>query len=103
MRNAWRLKPTPPKVCDGDFGPDKIWLGVSGRARAVHAGSCRYDVGPYCFPSAKEHCKVLAYGHHLEIGAIRCLSTSNGITCRYIKRPRVGFRIAYEGYSLWYR
>jgi hypothetical protein len=104
LNQAWnRLPPRPKEPCDvGHWLPYQIWLGVSRNARRLVPGGCRSDVGPFCFESATQHCRELAYGSHVDVGAIRCSSARNGITCRYVDGRRVGFRIAYEGYALWH-
>ena len=96
QRTTWPKEPPRPSWCDVDWIPTEV--GLSKRRTAV--GSCRGDVGPLCFPGS---CGRLAYGRSLEIGPIRCASATNGITCRYRTSPRVGFRVAREGYVLFGR
>lgn len=102
MKTSWHPPPKRPKSCEGDFVPGEVWLGTARAARNVRAGACRSDVGPYCFRGSTERCTVLAYGHSVDVGAIRCHSASSGITCRYRHGLRVGFRVASGGYALWY-
>jgi DNA-binding transcriptional regulator YdaS (Cro superfamily) len=96
QRTTWSRTPPRPSWCDVDWFPTEV--GLSKRQTMV--GSCRGDVGPTCFPGA---CGRLAYGRSLEIGSIRCSSATNGITCRYRTSPKVGFRVAREGYVLFRR
>ena len=37
----------------------------------------------------------------VDIGAIRCRSAVNGVTCRFVRGKHAGFRIAREGYIVW--
>jgi hypothetical protein len=96
QRTTWPKEPPRPSGCDVDWIPTEA--GLSRRATSV--GACRGDVGPLCFPGT---CSRLAYRRSLEIGPIRCTSATNGITCRYRTSPRVGFRVAREGYVLFGR
>jgi hypothetical protein len=43
----------------------------------------------------------LAYGRALTLGSVRCVSATNGVTCRRLDGRRVGFRVAREGYTLY--
>jgi hypothetical protein len=96
QRTSWPKGPPRPSWCDVDWIPTE--LGLSRRATSV--GACRGDVGPLCFPGT---CSRLPYGRSLGIGPIRCTSATNGITCRYRTSPRMGFRVAREGYVLFRR
>jgi hypothetical protein len=48
-----------------------------------------------------ERCTTLGYGRSVDLGPIRCTSATIGVTCRYRTAPRVGFRIAREGYVIF--
>jgi hypothetical protein len=92
-RFAWRHVPVRPKKnCEGDWVPSELSVG----AGTVQVGSCRSDANPYCF----QHCS-LGYGKRIDVGSIRCSSARNGITCRMRHGQGAGFRIAYEGYTVW--
>ena len=93
---TWPAKPTKPASCDLDWDPQTI--GVSGRHVAL--GSCRGDIGPLC-AYASDRCSTLAYGRSVDIGPIRCTSSTTGVTCRYRSAPRAGFLIARERYVLY--
>lgn len=96
LKSDWPAYPV--RTCqEGDFFNDEISLGINRGTRFLELGGCHNDVGPICIPQ----CKALAYGDHVDIGLIRCSSARNGVTCRYFKGRRVGFRIAYEGYTVW--
>ena len=95
QRTSWPTRPPRPAGCDLDWVPTEVALSN----RRVTVGACRGDVGPLCFgPSA---CSRLGYGRSVDIGPIRCTSATNGVTCRYRKSPRVGFRVAREGYVVF--
>jgi hypothetical protein len=97
-KNSWpRLAPKPAR-CDLDWDPATLQLG----RRRVTVGSCRGDIGPLC-TNISDRCTTLAYGRSVDMGPIRCASTTTGVTCRYKTAPRVGFRIAREGYVLFRR
>jgi hypothetical protein len=96
-RNAWRRRPSRPTWCDTDWFPAEVSLSGS----RLTLGSCRGDVGPMCLPAAGLRCTTLAYGKSVTVGAIRCTSARNGVTCRRRIGRRVGFRIAREGYVLY--
>jgi hypothetical protein len=97
-KNTWpRFAPKPAR-CDLDWDPATISLS----RRRVSVGSCRGDIGPLC-TSTSDRCSTLAYGRSVDMGPIRCTSTTAGVTCRYKTAPRVGFRIAREGYVLFRR
>jgi hypothetical protein len=105
MDSHWPHQPVPPKDCDLDFYPQEIGLGSSGGVRRTSLGSCRGDVGPAC----PGHCKKLRYGTYINFGPIRCHSArysgsahNGGIACRYRTGKRVGFHIAYEGFTIWH-
>ena len=87
---TWAHPRTKPKACDLDWEPYNLSLGTHG----VILGSCRGDVGPRCF----HDCTTLRYGKSVEIGAIRCRSAVNGVTCRFVRGKHAGFRIARESY-----
>lgn len=95
-QDTWPHKRPKPAACDLDWSPTTLSL----THRKVTVGSCRGDVGPLCGRSS-DRCSTLAYGRHLDLGAIRCTSTTAGVTCRYRTAPRVGFRIAREGYVVF--
>jgi hypothetical protein len=88
----WPSLPRKPKTCDLDWAPTEVALGKT----TVSRGQCRGDVGPRCDVGG-DRCSVLAYGHRVEVGTIRCSSAANGITCRRTTGTRAGFRIAREG------
>ncbi len=97
-KNTWpRLRPKPAS-CDLDWDPTTLSL----VHRKVIVGSCRGDIGPLC-AYASDRCTTLAYGRHVDLGPIRCASARTGVACRYRTAPRVGFRIAREGYLLYRR
>jgi hypothetical protein len=95
LKSDWRAYPV--RTCqEGEFFNDNS-LGINRGMRFLELGGCHNDVGPICIPQRK----ALAYGDHVDINLIRCSSARNGVTCRYFKGRRVGFRIAYEGYTVW--
>jgi hypothetical protein len=96
--SSWAHKPPKPASCDLDWAPTELAVG----RRHVSVGACRGDVGPVCGPATGLACTTLAYGHSVDIGPIRCTSAANGVTCRYRTAPRVGFRIAREGYVVFH-
>jgi hypothetical protein len=61
--------PPKPKSCDLDFGQG-VGMGSHGRAGFVCAGDTDLHIG-----------KVLAYGHSITRGVIRCTSRVTGMTC----------------------
>jgi hypothetical protein len=93
-RNSWPTKRPKPANCDLDWDPTTLSLSK----RKVYAGSCRGDIGPLCVNQSADRCTTLAYGRSVVMGPIRCTSETAGVTCRYRTAPRVGFRIAREGY-----
>ena len=93
---TWPHLPPKPARCDLDWSPTELDLGH----RRVTVGACRGDVGPLC-GAGSQRCTTLAYGHSVDIGPIRCTSATNGVTCRYRTSPRVGFRVAREGYTVY--
>jgi Family of unknown function (DUF6636) len=98
-KNSWpRLRPKPAR-CDLDWDPATIELS----RRRVSVGSCRGDIGPLCTKLSSDRCTTLAYGRSVDMGPIRCTSSTAGVTCRHRAAPRVGFRIAREGYTLFRR
>ena len=94
--STWPAKRPKPANCDLDWDPQTLNLGN----RKVSVGSCRGDIGPLCIDRA-DPCFTLRYGRSVDIGPIRCTSATTGVTCRYRAAPRVGFRIAREGYTLY--
>jgi hypothetical protein len=95
-KNSWpRLRPKPAG-CDVDWDPATISLS---RGRPT-VGSCRGDIGPLCVYTS-DRCTTLGYGRSVDIGPIRCTSTTAGVTCRYRTRSRAGFLIARERYVLY--
>ena len=96
--NNWPHLAPKPARCDLDWDPTTLELG----RRRVSVGSCRGDIGPLC-TNTSNRCSTLAYGRSVDMGPIRCSSATNGVTCRYRTAPRVGFRIAREGYVLFRR
>jgi hypothetical protein len=96
QRASWPRLPPKPSTCDLDWVPTELDLGH----RHVSVGACRGDVGPLC-TTGSGRCTTLAYGHAVDIGPIRCSSATNGVTCRYRTTPRVGFRVAREGYTVF--
>jgi hypothetical protein len=93
---SWAHRPAKPASCDLDWSAFEIDL----TRTTVHVGACRGDIGPLCGPGS-EHCSVLAYGHALTVGRIRCSSAVSGITCRRLDGRHVGYRIAREGYVVY--
>jgi hypothetical protein len=96
--NNWPNKRARPASCDLDWIPTEI--GLSKRRTSV--GGCRGDIGPLCIDPSNP-CRRLPYGRSVDLGPIRCVSATSGVTCRYRAIPRVGFRIAREGYVLYRR
>ena len=94
---TWPRRPPRPARCDLDWVPTELELGH----RRVSVGSCRGDVGPLCVNQPSERCTTLGYGRSVDLGPIRCTSATIGVTCRYRTAPRVGFRIAREGYVIF--
>ena len=95
-KNSWpNLRPKPAS-CDLDWTATEI----AASKRKVSVGGCRGDIGPLCIDPANP-CRTLAYGRSVDLGPIRCVSATVGVTCRYRTAPRAGFRIAREGYVLY--
>jgi hypothetical protein len=93
---AWPHPPKRPKSCDLDWMPYEVQLA----GRHVTVGGCRGDIGPLCSPGGGS-CSVLAYGHALTVGGVRCSSATTGVTCRRTtgaRRP--GFRVARENVAV---
>ena len=95
-KNTWPNRRPKPANCDLDWEPAQVGLS----RRKTFVGSCRGDIGPLCIDPANP-CRTLAYGRSVDLGPIRCTSTTAGVTCRYRTVPSVGFRIAREGYVLY--
>jgi Family of unknown function (DUF6636) len=95
-KNNWSRLRAKPASCDLDWDPATISLS----RRRFSVGSCRGDIGPLC-TNTSDRCSTLPYGRSVDMGPIRCTSATNGVTCRYRTAPRVGFRIAREGYVLF--
>ena len=97
-KNTWPSIPRKPARCDLD------WVGteLSMSKRRVFVGGCRGDIGPLCIDPANP-CRTVAYGRSVDLGPIRCVSATTGVTCRYRNAPRLGFRIAREGYVVYRR
>jgi hypothetical protein len=97
-KNTWPSISRKPARCDLD------WVGteLSMSKRRVFVGGCRGDIGPLCIDPANP-CRTLAYGRSVDLGPIRCVSATTGVTCRYRNAPRLGFRIAREGYVAYRR
>jgi hypothetical protein len=94
-QQSWpRLRPRPAS-CDLDWMPNNVSLSGT----RLFVGACRGDVGPLCYPGSG--CKPLAYGRALTFGRVRCVSATNGVTCRRLDGRRIGFRVAREGYTLY--
>jgi hypothetical protein len=96
-KQSWRSLRAKPASCDLDWDPATISL-VRGRATV---GSCRGDIGPLCVAGTADRCSTLAYGRSIDMGPIRCTSTTAGVTCRYRTGRRPGFLIARERYVLY--
>ena len=94
-KQSWPRLPARPANCDLDRVPNN--LGLSGTNLVV--GACRGDVGPLCYRGSG--CTTLAYGRARTFGKVRCVSATNGVTCRRLDGRRIGFRIAREGYTLY--
>ena len=95
--STWPRKPPKPANCELDWVRTEIDLSH----RRVGVGACRGDIGPLCVNQPGDRCTTLGYGRSVTIGPIRCDSATTGVTCRYRTAPRVGFRIAREGYVLF--
>ena len=95
-KNTWPSKRAKPANCDLDWDPAQVGLSK----RKTFVGSCRGDIGPLCVDPA-DPCRTLAYGRSVDLGPIRCVSATVGVTCRYRTAPRVGFLIARERYVLY--
>jgi hypothetical protein len=87
----WPSVPKKPASCDLDWAPYEVQLVRS----HVSLGGCRGDVGPLCY-TGNGRCSVLAYGHSVTMGGIRCSSAATGLTCRRTGGTRAGFRVARE-------
>ena len=94
---TWPRRPPRPANCDLDWMPTELELA----RRRLSVGSCRGDIGPLCLSQSGARCTTLGYGRSVDIGPIRCACATNGVTCRYRTAPRVGFRVAREGYWLY--
>ena len=94
VKERWAHPPRRPTPCNGDFVPTEFDVSF----RSARAGVCRSDAVPFC---GTGHCRVLAYGSHLDFGPLRCVSRSNGMTCRNKHGTQAGFRIAIQDYRLW--
>jgi hypothetical protein len=94
-KHTWppSITPRKPAGCDLDYDPYTVSLGH----RRASVGSCRGDIGPLCVYTS-DKCSTLAYDRSVNMGPIRCTSATAGVTCRYTTSPRVGFKIAREGY-----
>jgi hypothetical protein len=95
-KNSWPNKRAKPANCDLDWFPADVGLA----RRKTFVGACRGDIGPLCIDPANP-CRTLAYGRSVDLGPIRCVSATVGVTCRYRTAPRVGFLIARERYVLY--
>jgi len=95
-KNTWPSKRAKPANCDVDWFPAEV--GLSNRKNFV--GACRGDIGPLCIDPANP-CRTLSYGQFVDLGPIRCVSATAGVTCRYRTGSRVGFLIARERYALY--
>ena len=94
---TWPYRAPKPASCDLDWNPLELGLG----RRKVSLGACRGDIGPLCLPTAVDKCTTLAYGRSVTFGPFRCSSATTGVTCAYRTAPRVGFRIAREGFEIF--
>jgi hypothetical protein len=94
---AWPRYPAKPATCDLDWSRSEIEVFRS----SVRVGSCRGDIGPLCVATSGFRCRILEYGQSVAPGAIRCSSSTAGVTCRYRTGRRVGFRVSREGYTLY--
>jgi hypothetical protein len=94
--SSWSGAPGKPASCTLDWAQDEVQLVRS----HVTVGSCRGDVGPLCYAGG-DRCSVLAYGHGVTVGGIRCSSSASGMTCRRTSGSRPGFRIAREGVTVY--
>jgi len=72
---TWPSIPRKPTSCTLDWAPTEVQLVRS----HVTLGACRGDVGPRCYTGG-DRCTVLAYGRSVTIGAVRCASSTSGIT-----------------------
>jgi hypothetical protein len=88
---TWPSIPRKPTSCTLDWAPTEVQLVRS----HVTLGACRGDVGPRC-SSGGDRCMVLAYGHSVTIGSVRCASSTGGISCRRTSGSRPGFLLARE-------
>jgi hypothetical protein len=95
-KNTWPSKRAKPANCDLDWVPAEIELSK----RKTFVGACRGDIGPLCIDPA-DPCRTLAYGRFVDLGPIRCVSATAGVTCRYRTAPRAGFLIARERHVLY--
>ncbi|HEY7794509.1 MAG TPA: DUF6636 domain-containing protein [Gaiellaceae bacterium] len=94
-KQSWPRLPPRPASCDLDWVPANVSLSGT----RLFVGACRGDVGPLCYRGSG--CRTLRYGRAITVGRIRCVSATNGVTCRRTDGRRVGFRIAREGYRLY--
>jgi Family of unknown function (DUF6636) len=95
-KQSWPSLRARPASCDLDWDPATVSLS---RRRAT-VGSCRGDIGPLCV-NTSDRCSTLGYGRSVDVGPIRCTSTTAGVTCRYRTGRRQGFLIARERYVLY--
>jgi hypothetical protein len=94
-KQSWPRLPSRPASCDLDWVPANVSLSGT----RLFVGACRGDVGPLCYRGSG--CRTLAYGRGITAGRVRCVSATDGVTCRRTDGRRVGFRIAREGYRLF--
>jgi hypothetical protein len=95
-KNTWPTKRARPADCDLDWFPAQVALSK----RRTSVGACRGDIGPLCIDPPNP-CRRLAYGRSVDLGPIRCVSATAGVTCRYRTGARVGFLIARERYVIY--
>jgi hypothetical protein len=96
LQASWTNAPPKPKACDLDWVPTELALGKT----YVSVGGCRGDVGPRCYTGGG-NCSVLAYGHSITMGTIRCSSATSGLTCRRTTGRHAGFRLARESFPVY--
>jgi hypothetical protein len=83
---TWTLPPKPAG-CDADWGPG------AELTTTAQVGVCASD-------AARGGTRVLAYGHAIAVGDVRCDSATTGITCRNT-RTRHGFTLSRAAYRLF--
>jgi hypothetical protein len=98
QEHSWQAPPEPPycyEVDEGLITDPGEWgrLTVSGEPDGKANFSCGTDP-----MDPEDH--VLHYGQYVQVGAVRCESRSNGLTCRNSKSSH-GFTLSRENVSIF--